>query len=79
MQYIVLGVIAPNGSNQAIAGQDTYLTSTSSDWFAWDGKNPAHAARFPTAELALAAAYTCRGPIFRLPDPASFNVIKLDD
>jgi hypothetical protein len=79
MQYIVLGVIAPNGSNQAIAGQDTYLTSTSSDWFAWDGEEPAHASRFPTAELALAAAHTCRGPIFRLPDPASFNVIKLDE
>jgi hypothetical protein len=77
MQYIVVGVIAPNGSNQAIAGQHTYLTSTSSDWFAWDGEHPAHASRFPTAELALAAAYTCRGPIFRLPDPASFNVIKL--
>jgi hypothetical protein len=61
------------------AGQDTYLTSTSSDWFAWDGEQPVHASRFPTAELALAAAHTCRGPIFRLPDPASFNVIKLDE
>lgn len=79
MQYIVLGVIAPNGSNQAIAGQDTYLTSTLSDWFAWDDEQPVHASRFPTAELALAAAHTCRGPIFRLPDPASLNVIKLDE
>ena len=79
MQYIVLGVIAANGSNQAIACQDTYLVSTSSDWFAWDGEHPDHASRFPTAELALAAAHTCRGPIFRMPEPASIHVIKLDD
>ena len=79
VKYIVLGVIAPNGSNQAIAGQDTYLVSTSSDWFAWDGEHADHASRFPTAELALAAARTCRGPIFRMPEPASIHVIKLDE
>ena len=78
VKYIVLGVIAPNGSNQAIAGQDTYLVSTSSGWFAWDGEHADHASRFPTAELALAAARTCRGPIFRMPEPASIHVIKLD-
>jgi hypothetical protein len=27
MKFIALGVIAPSGSNQAIAGQDTYLVS----------------------------------------------------
>ena len=79
MKYIVLGVIAPNGSNQAVAGQDTYLTSTLSDWFAWDGEHADRASRFPTAELALAAAHTCRGPIFRMPDPASIHVIRSDE
>jgi hypothetical protein len=79
MAYIVLGVIAPNGSNQAIAGQDTYLVSTSSDWFAWDGEHPDHASKFATADLALAAARTCRGPIFRMPDPKSIHVMQLDE
>ena len=46
MKYIVLGVIAPNGSNQAVAGQDTYLVSTASDWFAWDGEHADHASKF---------------------------------
>ena len=78
MKYVVLGVIAPNGSNKAIAGQDTYLTSTS-DWFAWDGEEVDRASKFPTAELALAAALTCRGPIFRMPDPGTIHVIKTDD
>jgi 2-keto-3-deoxy-L-rhamnonate aldolase RhmA len=79
MKYVVLGVIAPNGSNDAVAGQDTYLTSTASDWFAWDGEHADHASRFTTAELALAAAHTCRGPIFRMPDPASIHVIPSDE
>ena len=79
MEYIALGVIAPNGSNQAIAGQDTDLVSTSSDWFAWDGAHAGHASKFPSAELALAAARTCRGPIFRMPEPASIHVIKLKE
>jgi hypothetical protein len=30
------------------------------------------------AELALSAAHTCRGPIFRIPEPAGIHVIKLD-
>jgi hypothetical protein len=79
MKYIVHGVIAPNGTNQAIAGQHTYLVSTSSDWFAWDGQHADHATRFPTAELALAAAHACRGPIFRMPASASLHVIELDE
>ena len=79
MKYIVLGVITPNGSNQAIAGQDTYLVSTSSDWFAWDGEHAGHASKFSTPELALAAAYTCCGPIFRMPEPASIHVIKVNE
>lgn len=79
MKYIVLGVIALNGTNQALAGQDTYLVSTASDWFAWDGEHPDHATKFSTAELALAAARTCRGPIFRMPEPASIHVIKVDE
>jgi hypothetical protein len=79
MKYIVLGVIAPNGSNKAIAGQDTYLASNSADWFAWDGEHAIHATRFPTAELALAAAQSCRGPIFRMPDPFSIHVIKSEE
>ncbi len=79
MKYIVHGVIAPNGSNQAVAGQDTYLVGTSSDWFAWDGDHADRASRFPTAELAMAAARTCRGPIFRLPEPASLHVVEVDE
>lgn len=79
MGYIALGVVAPNGSNQAISGQDTYLVSTSSDWFAWDGEHAGHASKFPSAELALAAARTCRGPIFRMPEPASIRVIALKE
>ncbi|MDQ6639621.1 MAG: hypothetical protein M3Z15_08155 [Pseudomonadota bacterium] len=79
MEYIVLGVIAPNGSNQMIAGQDTYLVSTSSDWFAWDGEHSDHASKFSTPELALAAARTCRGPIFRMPEPRSIHVVKVED
>ena len=77
MEYVVLGVITLNGSNQAIAGQDTYLVSTSSDWFAWDGSHASHASKFSTPEVALAAARTCRGPIFRMPEPASIHVIEL--
>ena len=77
MKYIVLGVIAQNGTNGSIAGQDTYLVSTRSGWFAWDGEHSNHAAVFPTPELALAAAETCRGPIFRLPDPTTIHVLKL--
>ena len=79
MKFIALGVIAPNGSNQAIAGRDTYLVSTSSDWFAWDGEHAGHAAKFATAELALSAARTCRGPIFRMPEPGSIHVIQVDE
>jgi len=78
MNYIVLGVIAANGHNQAVAGQDTYLVSTSSDWFAWDGEHSDHASKFSTEEHALAAARTCRGPVFRMPEPASIHVLQID-
>lgn len=79
MKYIALGVIAPNGSNQTVAGQDTYLVGTSSDWFAWDGARCDHASRFATLELALAAARACRGPIFRLPAPTSIHAVGVPD
>ena len=79
VKFIVPGVIAPNGSNEAIAGQETYLVGTSSDWFAWDGERSDHASTFATAELALAAARSCRGPIFRMPERTSIHAVRVDD
>ncbi len=78
MEFVAIGVIASNGSNESVAGQNTYLVGTSSDWFAWDGEHAGHASRFPSAELALTAARTCRGPLFRMPEPASIHVVKVD-
>ena len=75
---MVLGIVAPNGSNEAVAGQETYLVGAS-DWHAWDGTHADHASKFATAKLALAAAHACRGPIFRMPVPASIHVIGVDD
>ena len=74
--FIVHGVIADNGSNAVMVGRTTYLVRAS-DWFAWDGDRPDHAARFLDEEAALAAATSCTGPLFRLPDPDTVSVIEL--
>lgn len=73
--FIAAGVIADNGSNRGVAGQTTYLVSTS-DWFVWDGEHPDHAARFATPGQALAAARACLGPLFRMPRPESIHAIE---
>jgi len=73
--YFAVGVIANNGSNGAVAGQNTYLVSTS-DWFVWDGESPDHAARFATQELAMAAALSCLGPLFRMPHLDSIHAVE---
>jgi hypothetical protein len=72
--YAAVGTIAFNGSNAALAGQETYLVRTS-DWFAWDGKHPDHAAQFATEELAMAAALSCPGPSFRMPGRNSIHAL----
>ena len=70
-----MGVVADNGANGGMAGQDTYLVNAS-DWFAWDGARPDHAAHFCSPKLAMEAALSCPGPLFRMPDPESIHVIE---
>ncbi len=74
-RYVAVGIIADNGSNRGVAGQETYLVSTS-DWFAWDGERPDHAAQFSSRKLAMAAALSCRGPLFRMPRPDSVHAVE---
>jgi hypothetical protein len=74
LAYAVVGVIANNGANVALAGRKTYLVSTS-DWFTWDGDRPEHAAQFADRVQAIAAAEACAGPLFRMPHPDTIKVV----
>jgi hypothetical protein len=74
-KYLAVGIIADNGSNAGLAGQNTYLVSTS-DWFAWDGEHADHAAQFATRGLAMAAALSCSGPLFRMPHLDSIRAVE---
>jgi hypothetical protein len=76
--YAAMGTVAFNGSNGALAGQETYLVRRS-DWFAWDGKHPDHAAQFATEELAMAAALSCPGPSSRMPRRTSIHAVETLD
>jgi hypothetical protein len=76
--FAAVGTVAYNGSNGGLAGQDTYLVRTS-DWFAWDGKHPDHAAQFATEKLAMAAALSCPGPSFRMPRRNSIHTVETLD
>lgn len=78
-RFVVRGTIAPFHENHALVGQYTYLADGSDPKapYVWDGDHRAVA--FVDVQVAYDAGVAAQGPLFRMPDPSSIEVINTRD
>lgn len=73
MGFVARGVVRRRPDAPDAFEQFVYLCEREPGWGQWDGEF--RASVYETAELALAAAASCKGPLFNLPLPNSVRAI----